>query len=663
MAYRKLNDEERQVLLGNGCTATDWNEVQVEDGFDPTRVVRAEFVGSIRIGGLDGMVTSHGVTKQAGIFNASIINCALGRNVRIANVRVHLANYDVADNTCIEDVGALVTNAGATFGNGVSVDVLNEGGGREVILFNELSAQFAHLMCLHRFQPELVEKLSDIAKAYAANQRSDRGTIGRDVTIRSVTALEDVNVGDGATICGASRLRNGTVLSTLDAATHVGADVQATDFIFAEGASVTDGAVVSACFVGQGSKIGRQFSAENSLFFANCEGFHGEAVSVFAGPYSVTHHKSTLLIAGMFSFYNAGSGTNQSNHMYKLGPVHEGKLERGCKTGSFSYMMWPCRVGPFSVVLGKHKRHFDTSDFPFAVIEANAQGLCTMVPGLNLTTVGTVRDGAKWPARDRRKGSVKRDRISFDVLSPFTVGRMIKASEILHELQENTERSVDVVTINGASVKRVLLRTGQKYYRTGIEIFLLEQVVRRAEQAIANGQGLDEAFPAAGTAVYDEQWVDISGQLMPRKRLEALAAAVESGRIADISAFFAEIDAITDRYGDDEWIWVRHAYRRVFQRELDDLTADDLLAVADTLLKAKSKFLKQVLADAQKEFEDMTGFGHGGLAADVARDFAAVRGTYEQNAFVIQTQQALVTLENRIHNFKTTLRELSQQLS
>ena len=86
-------------------------------------------------------------------------------------------------------------------------------------------------------------------------------------------------------------------------------------------------------------RSGKQFSAENSVFFANSEAFHGEAVSVFGGPYTVTHHKSSLLIAGMYSFFNAGSGTNQSNHMYKLGPVHQGILERGSKTGSFAYLL------------------------------------------------------------------------------------------------------------------------------------------------------------------------------------------------------------------------------------------------------------------------------------------------------------------------------------
>jgi hypothetical protein len=113
----------------------------------------------------------------------------------------------------------------------------------------------------------------------------------------------------------------------------VGSGVVAHDFIIAESSKVDGGAILGRTFVGQGCLVGRQYSAENSLFFANSEAFHGEACSVFGGPYTVSHHKSSLLIAGLFSFYNAGSGTNQSNHMYKLGPVHEGKLERGCKTG------------------------------------------------------------------------------------------------------------------------------------------------------------------------------------------------------------------------------------------------------------------------------------------------------------------------------------------
>ena len=364
-----------------------------------------------------------------------------------------------------------------------------------------------------------------------------------------------MHVGPAAIVNGATSLVNGSILSCPEAPTLVGPGVQAESFIIAEGARVTGGALLAKTYVGQGSQVGRQFSAEGSLLFANCEAFHGEACSVFAGPYTVTHHKGTLLIAGLFSFYNAGSSTNQSNHMYKLGPVHEGRVERGSKTGSFSYMMWPCRVGPFCVVLGKHTRAFDTADFPFSHIEALPDGRCSLIPGFNLTTVGTVRDGAKWPTRDRRKGPVKRDRLSFDVFSPYTVGRMLRGMDILHDFQQKTDRSVTAVPIGGAEVKRVFLRTGLKFYRRGSLMYLTEKIVARLERVPAGGPGLvDRGHGSAPDAVFSAQWVDVGGQLMPSARLESLVEAVENGSIADLAAFFAQLDQIQAAYAEDEWV-------------------------------------------------------------------------------------------------------------
>ena len=534
---------------------------------------------------------------------------------------------------------------------------MNEGGGREVILFNDLDSQFAHLMCLHRYRPKLIERLVAFSQAEREKARSDRGRIDAGVRISNVAELRDVNVGSAAVVSGAASLVNGTVLSSPDAPTTIGAGVVAENFIVAESSQVGGGAILRSTFVGQGCQIGRQFSSEGSLFFANSEGFHGEACSILAGPYSVSHHKSTLLIAGLFSFYNAGSGTNQSNHMYKLGPVHEGKLERGCKTGSFSYLMWPCRVGPFSVVLGKHTRTFDTSDFPFSHLEASSDGRCRMVPGLNLATVGTVRDGAKWPARDRRKGSIRRDRISFDVFSPLTVGRMLRGSARLKELHEATDRAVDTVKLNGTDVLRVLLRTGQKFYRSGIERYLQEKVVRHVEEALNNGNGgLREALASSVDAVFSEEWVDIGGQMMPQARLEALCAAIESGEIADLTAMSRKLDKIHRAYAADEWVWVKWAYRLVFEIDLDAAGVAQISQATKSFQQAQGKFLRMVLNDASKEFEEVTrtGFGQDGVDRQDA-DFLAVRGDYESNKFVKQTQDEVDGLVERVERFQQRL--------
>jgi hypothetical protein len=615
-SYTPLNADQVKQLQAQGCSAGDWKKVLVADGFDPAAIARASFSGTMRIGSTAGAVkTSHGMEKPAGIYDAALIDCTVGDRCRIAGVSIHVARYDVADGACIEDVGVLQANPGAAFGHGVEVEVLNEAGGREVVLFDGLSSQFAHLLCLHRYRPELVKRLRAMAAAEAAKARSDRGRIGAGAKIVSCREIIDVHVGPAATVAGAASLVNGTILSSPEAPTTVGTGVIARDFIIAESSRVDGGAILNRSFVGQGCQMGKQYSVENSLFFANSEAFHGEACSVFAGPYTVSHHKSSLLIAGLFSFYNAGSGTNQSNHMYKLGPCHEGKLERGCKTGSFSYMMWPCKLGPFSVVLGKHTSTFDTSDYPFSHHEARGDGKCAMIPGLHLTTVGTVRDGAKWPGRDRRKGAVKRDVLSFAVFSPYTVGKMMKAVQALKSIHEATEKSVEEVSVGGALVRRPILRTGQKFYRTGIEMYLLEKVMERVEAAAASGKpDLAKAFAVPAGAVFSRAWVDIGGQLMPRDRLLKLEEAVEKGAISTAADLAAEFQRIHAAYAHDEWAWVVEAWREHFGKDLRSVGAVEVLEAASEYAKVKGKFLSLVVADSEGEFDEQSrsGFGQDG---------------------------------------------------
>jgi hypothetical protein len=654
--YKPVSKEQIESLTSRGCTAENWGTVKVADGFDALSIMGTHFIGDVKLGNLSGAINSiGGLEKPCGIYNATIANCCVGDKVRIANVAVHIANYNIADNVCIENVAVMQTNSGATFGNGVEVEVLNEAGGREVVLFDHLNAQFAYMMCLHRYRPNLIEKLKAIADGYVQSVKSDYGIVGRGVKICSTKEIIDVNIGQYATVNGASSLVNGSILSSEDAPTIVGVEVAAKNFIIAESSSVESGAILHGVFVGQGCQMGKQFSAENSLFFANSEGFHGEACSVFAGPYTVTHHKSTLLIAGLLSFYNAGSGTNQSNHMYKLGPVHEGKLQRGTKTGSFSYMMWPCRVGPFSVVLGKHSSTFDTANFPFSHLEARPDGKCNMVPGLHLTTVGTVRDGAKWPSRDRRKGSVKRDVISFDVFSPYTVGKMLKANAQLLKMQNDTEKSIEEVSVCGAMVKRPILRSSQKYYRTGIGIYLLGKIVDKAEQLIQDTTlKVSDAFAVESDSDFSAEWVDIGGQLMPQKRLADLEDAIENGSICTMEAFMEQIQKIHQDYQKDEWAWVRKMYEENFDIDLGSATKEQLSGIAREFLKIKSKFLKLVIADAAKEFAELSrcGYGQDGGIEDIAADFNETKGLYENNKFVIDMKQNVEQLESRIEKLE-----------
>ena len=419
--YRNLTDVEVKQLVNQGCSSSDWTQIKVSHDFNPDNIENSKFTGVIRLNSFKKTVNLVGGIKyKTGIYNAWLHNCIVGRDVLIYNVRSYIANYIIEEGVIIHNITTLAVDGISSFGNGIKVETINEGGGREVLMYDHLTAQVAYIMAMYRHRPVLIAALTEMAEKYVNSIRSDKGLIGAGSRIINCNTMLNVKTGPASFIDGAERLKNGSINSNIKAPVEIGEGVIMEDFIVNSGSRITDATLISKCFIGQGCILDKHYSAVNSLFFANCQGFHGEACSIFAGPYTVTHHKSTLLIAGMFSFLNAGSGSNQSNHLYKLGPIHQGIMERGAKTTSNSYILWPSRIGAFSLVMGRHYKHCDTTDFPFSyIIEKNDESI--LVPAINLRSIGTIRDSQKWPKRDNRKDSNLLDCINFNLLSPYTI--------------------------------------------------------------------------------------------------------------------------------------------------------------------------------------------------------------------------------------------------
>ena len=440
MTYRKLSEAEIAQLKQQRCSAENWDDIEVHPEFQAEYVSDTIFSGKIRLGAFKkSFVQEGGIPRHSGIRLATLHNCEVGDDSYICKIGNFISNYKIGRNVIIENVDLIAVFEKSSFGNGVKVSPLNEAGGREVPICNELSAHVAYMLALYRHRTKLIQNLQNIIEDYVSRITSDMGEIGDDVIIRNCGCIKNVLVGPFATLKGCLELNNGSINSNESAPVHLGIGVIAKDFIISSGSEVNEGAMLDRCFVGQACQIGKQYSATDTLFFSNCQGFHGEAASVFAGPFTVTHHKSSLLIAGMFSFLNAGSGSNQSNHMYKLGPIHQGVVERGSKTTSDSYILWPAKIGAFTLIMGRHTTHPDTTNLPFSyLIENNNES--HIVPAANLRSVGTIRDAQKWPKRDKRKDPKKLDQINYNLLSPYTIQKMYAGISLLKELQSISGR-------------------------------------------------------------------------------------------------------------------------------------------------------------------------------------------------------------------------------
>jgi hypothetical protein len=408
------------------------------------------------------------------------------------------------------------------------------------------------------------------------------------------------------------------------------------DFIVGSGTRITDATLISKCFVGQGCILDKHYSAVNSLFFANCQGFHGEACSIFAGPYTVTHHKSTLLIAGMYSFLNAGSGSNQSNHLYKLGPIHQGIMERGAKTTSDSYILWPSRIGAFSLVMGRHYKHSDTTDFPFSyIIESNDESI--LVPAINLKSIGTIRDSQKWPKRDKRKDSNLLDLINFNLLSPYTIQKMINGREKLLALRKTSGEFANVYSYEKMVIEKKSLDRGILLYEMAIWKFLGNSLITRLQGKEYETNGEIQKTLKEDTPLGKGTWVDLSGLICPFEALDILLQSIESGSITSLEEVNSALTALHKNYYNYEWTWALDILEKFTEKKIGAFTAEDVIMVVEKWKESVLGIDKLLYEDARKEFSltKMTGFGVDGHNGDREHDFAQVRGEFEKNDTVM----------------------------
>ena len=604
--YRKLNKEEIEILERQMCTASDWNLVEVSDGFSTDYVRYARFSGNVRLGAFRKVFQlAGGMVKHSGIYYATLHNVTVGDDCCIENVKNYIANYNIGDGAFIENVDIILVDGESSFGNGTKVEVLNETGGCEVMIFDRLTAQTAYVMALFKHRPELMAKMMKMIEAYVDTVKSSVGHIGRDVTIADAGYIKNVRIGDCCKIEGASRLKNGSINSNPHAPVHIGVGVVGDDFIISSGSSIEDGVSFSRCFIGQACRMGHTYSATDSLFFSNCQGENGEACAIFAGPFTVTHHKSTLLIAGMFSFMNAGSGSNQSNHLYKLGPIHHGVMERGSKTASDSYVLWPAKVGAFSLVMGRHVCHQDTTDLPFSYL-IEQQSTSYIMPGANLKSVGTIRDAKKWPARDARRDPDKLDCINYNLLSPYTIHKMLRGMDILKNLQKVSGDTSDSYTYQSGMIKRSSLKNGLRYYGLAVDKFLGNSLITRLMSSDFMGVSqMREALKP--TAAYGEgDWMDLAGLIAPQKAVSDLLDAVERGTLNDVAELNHCFADLHSQYYDFEWNWAYRVIEEYYGVSLDSVEPEKLVELICRWRSSVVDLDNLIYEDARKEFS-LTG--------------------------------------------------------
>lgn len=585
--YRLLTDEEIGILEENGCTAEDWTSVNVADDFNPARVHQTRFYGTVNLGVFEKNVeVTGGFVKRSGVRNATLRNVTVGDNCLIENIGNYINNYVIGDDCYISNVSTIETTAEATFGEGNVISVLNEAGDGNVVLFSGLTSNIAALMVSRSDDKEFSAAMRKMARNDVNRRHADTGTIGNGVRIQNTTEITNTNIADNCEVNGASRLSDCTLAAEPGDSVYIGSGVICENSVIADGSSILNSAKVFNCYVGEASQLTNGFTAESSLFFANTLMANGEACAAFCGPFSASHHKSSLLIGCMTSFYNAGSATNFSNHAYKMGPIHYGVLERGTKTASGSHTLLPAWTGAFSVCIGKLQSHPDTRRLPFSYIIGDGRDTY-IVPGKNIVTAGLYRDIRKWQTRDIRLNGSKKSLINYDWLSPFTVNEIMEGRKTLDGLIAANGSDAPEYTLDGCKISNNSLQRGRLLYALAIELFIGEVLM---------SHDADDPLGASGAG----EWHDLGGMLLPVSEEERLVEKVKYGIIDSIRELTDMLAALNSRYGDYLWTYTMSLVKEYLGT--DEVSEDDFMSLKENGKAARKAWLDEIRSDAEKEY-------------------------------------------------------------
>ena len=578
--FRHLDEDEIRRLEENGNRCPDWHDVLVRDPFDTDCVRNNTFYGLVRLGPFEKkMAGYHDFFIECGVTDSRVISSDI-----LADSAVHdcgyISHYIIRENCIIYRVGELQTTNHSKFGVGivkegededvrVSIIVMNEAGGREILPFRGMNSADAWLWAKRRDRKVLMERLKAFTEKTATARRGVYGTVDRGCVIKNCQIIKDVNFGECCYVKGCNKLKNLTVDSSAQESTQLGEGIELVNGIVGRGSRIFYGCKAirfvtgTHCNLKYGARLIHSYLGDNST--VSC----CEVLNNLIFPFHEEHHNNSFLIAALVQGQSnmAAGATIGSNHNSR-GNDGEIVAGRGFWPALSTSVKHDSRFASYVLLTkGNYPSELNVP-FPFAMVTDNtARGRREVMPAYwwLYNMYALARNAWKFSVRDRRA-----DRpvaIETDFLAPDTVYEIVRAITLM-ELWCGKSRpgftgDRDACIAEG----RRILSQGQK---PDFEV-LADNIERspfpvRILKPVKSYKAYHDMLLFYGmrtTALYAQEhrlsfrdtldlcpdaqirpFANLGGQLVPQERLEDLIGDIESGRI-------------------DSWDEVHAAYRRL----------------------------------------------------------------------------------------------------
>ena len=671
--WRPLTFNEVETLIKNGNTCTNWNTFLVEDPFTPSLIKNSLFAGLVRISSLtECYLRYHDFIVPAGITNSKIISCDIGANCAVHDC-AYLAHYIIGNTVILSRIDEMAATDHAKFGEGVikdgedeavrvTIDVMNEAGGREILPFADMICADAFMWARYRDDAKLMAQLKKLTQDSCDSARGYYGTVGDNAVIKSCKIIKDVRFGEAVYIKGANKLKNLTIRSSAEEATQIGEGVELVNGIIGYGCRVFYGVKAvrfvlgNNCTLKYGARLIHSVMGDNSTISC-CE-----VLNALIFPHHEQHHNNSFLIAAMIQGQSnmAAAATVGSNHNTR-GNDGEIIAGRGFWPGLSATLKHNCRFASFVLLnKGNYPAELDIP-FPFSLVSDNLRENCLdIMPAYfwMYNMYALARNNDKFKKRDKRK--TKTQKIETEVLACDTAGEIIYAMELLEHIFETAwaaagnqpESAQYLLTYKRDELKKLPL-TAENIEHSARPVKILHGVdawyayrdmlvwygVTVLAQYIDETGTDGDVFSRSGVCSRFKlqngtiPWVNAGGQLIREDEYDRLRSRIGAGEFNSWHAIHAEYDRLWERYPFDR---AEHAYSVLCRLAgVPALTGSQWQTYLDEALRLNRYIEAQVLITKKKDytnhFRDIT------YRNRAERD--AVLGHVEDNAFVQQSKQ------------------------
>ncbi len=676
--WRHLRSDEVEQLVKNSNSATNWDDIWVTDEFDPTMIRNNRFFGMVRIGRVKCEVLQyHDLRVPVGITDSSIISCDIGDNVAIHDVH-YMANYIVGDNCILFNIQEICTTDHSKFGNGiikegeaenvrVTLEVMNEAGGRSILPFDGMITADAYLWAKYADDKKLQQRLKEITQNSFDNHRGYYGTIGESCVIKNSWILKDVKVGPYCYIKGASKLKNVTINSSEAEPTQIGEGVILVNGITGYGCRIFYSAVATRFVLGDNCSLKYGARLIHSVMGDNSTISCCEVLNNLIFPSHEQHHNNSFLISAciMGQSNMAAGATIGSNHNSRAA---DGEIvaSRGFWPGLCSSVKHSSRFASFTILSKADYPNELNIKLPFSLVNNNTKNNeLEVMPAYwwMYNMYAMARNTSKYQSRDKRKRKIQN--IEFETFAPDTMEETIAARKLLEvwtakahlikskvdfteyknkELRQigqnlliNQPEYVDSLEVFGEGMekgkRKVRILKPRKAYNAYGEMILYYAVKNIINYLGENKENSIEKLNNMFEGKRLREWINLGGQMMPNEYVEQLRNDINEGVLNTWDEIHQRYNELWENYQQEK---LRHSYLSLlYLLQTDNLSQEAWNETLDKAVEIQQFICNQVYESRKKDYENP----YRNATFRNEEEKIAVIGTIDETSFVKQVKE------------------------